>query len=102
GGSCRAVVDHEHLRVGSNGSVTEPLACAAQAFVLSEGRVEHESACRQLFDCRRKRKEAFELEQPRRPGMLSKQRRPRTDEGVKRHDVSLTEVIDRWVGDLRK
>ncbi len=102
GRSRRTVVDHEHVGFGSDGGVPEPPARPAQALAFPEGRVEHDAASSELLECRRKGEEALELEQTRSARMLPEQGRPRTDQRPQRHDVTLAEVIDRWVGDLRK
>ena len=102
GGSRCAVIEHEYLGLRGYRGISEPPARSTQALVLGEGRVEHDSVYGELLDRRRKDEEALELEQLRGARMLSEQRRSRSDERSKRHDVTLPEMIDRRVGDLRE
>src|SRR6266511_3773509 len=99
---CYLVVEDNDVPVGLRGFLGEAPACAPQAFAFVEGRVEHRAAPRELGNRRRKKKEAFELEQPRRSRMLADEWRPRAEQRAQRHDRSLTQMVDRRVRHLRE
>ena len=77
GSTVRAVVEHEHLRLRRKRLLREPCTCGSQSFALVERRIENSATLRQVGRRGREEEEAVELEQARRPWMLSEERRPR-------------------------
>src|SRR5436190_10694653 len=78
GCTVRAVVEHEHLRFRRKRLLRESCTCGSQSFALVERRIENSATLRQVGRRGREEEEAVELEQARRPWMLSEERRPRT------------------------
>ena len=102
-GARASVRDEQNVGAGPDGRLGlggQTLAGRLERLPRAEGGVDRRRP--ETVETARVEKEALQLDQLLRRCFLGEERRPRTEQGAKRHDMALAQVVDRWVRDLRE